>query len=154
MDLFKTGQARRIYSNGFFDAMRSRTMDINLAENPYPDLCIVRSILLASRIGFSIGPRLVHYIVHYSEKYGLEELLQIQRTHYGLVRWSTRDLQFWIRGLREHYRRSRNEPFPLPEVEGLQQDLWASTNWEFATESLTGPRERAVSPVARSAAFD
>ncbi|SRR6266566_26057 len=155
VDVFKTGRARRIHSHGFFEALRSRTIDVNLVQNPYPDLCIVRSMLLASRLGFSIGPRLVDYIVHYSEKYDLEELLEVQRSHYGLVRRSIRDLRFWIRGLREHHRRSRNDPFPLPDVEGLQQDLWASTNWEFAAESLARLKQDGPSSVARSeVAFD
>lgn len=46
---------------GFFDSIERRTIDINLEANPYPLLCLAKSLNLASRLGFSIGPGLSQF---------------------------------------------------------------------------------------------
>lgn len=48
----------RIYSKGFFESVCSREIDLNYAANPYPEKAVARSLTLASRIGFSVGPAL------------------------------------------------------------------------------------------------
>ena len=49
---------REIYTHGFFEAMLTRTLEINCEANPYPILCVVRSLLMAAKLNFSIGPKL------------------------------------------------------------------------------------------------
>jgi hypothetical protein len=51
-------RAGRIYSRGFFEGIVKRTIDINFEPNPYPGEAVIRSMALAGRIGFSVGPRL------------------------------------------------------------------------------------------------
>ena len=48
----------RIYSKGFFESIGKREIDLNFISNPFPEKAVVRSLALASRIGFSVGPAL------------------------------------------------------------------------------------------------
>lgn len=80
-----TKQKRTIYSHGFFEAFLNRTVEINLEENPYPALCIVRSLLTTSRLNFAMGPLLTRYILHHRRNIEIEELLSVQRNHYGRI---------------------------------------------------------------------
>src|SRR5712692_641684 len=52
------GQERRLYSHGFFEAIAARVVDINLESNPFPALCVIRSLLTAARLNFEISHRL------------------------------------------------------------------------------------------------
>lgn len=57
--LLKPGE---IYSKGFFEGIRNRVIDVNFAINPYPEKVVVRSLSLARRIEFSVGPRLAELV--------------------------------------------------------------------------------------------
>ena len=52
------GRARRIYAHGFFESLLNRCIDINLEDNPFPELCVVRSLVTAVRLRFSLGRKL------------------------------------------------------------------------------------------------
>jgi len=54
-DCLKIG---RIYSSGFFKSVIKRVIDINYPSNPFPERAVARSLALAGRIGFSVGPTL------------------------------------------------------------------------------------------------
>jgi len=60
------GRAREIYANGFFPSLLSRCIDINLEDNPFPDLCVIRSLITAVRLRFALGRRLAKYILHHA----------------------------------------------------------------------------------------
>lgn len=50
-----------IYENGFFQAVRTRTLEINCEPNPFPLICVVRSLILAAQADFWIGSRLAEF---------------------------------------------------------------------------------------------
>lgn len=56
-----SGRPTRVYERGFFRAIHERTVDVNLEDNPSPVLCLVRSLDLAARLHFAIGPRLARF---------------------------------------------------------------------------------------------
>jgi hypothetical protein len=93
------GQQRALYTHGFFEALESKSVEINLKENPFPALCVVRSLLTAARLNFSIGPALGDYIVRYARDSSIRELVEVQRSHYGVVRVPEPRLDAWINSI-------------------------------------------------------
>ena len=98
------GRARCIYSGDdqFFDGLLSRTLELNREDNPYPSLCVVRSLVMSSAIDFAIGPRLARYIAGVGPTISSVELEAIQVKHYGKIRQRADLLRRWI----EHIVRS------------------------------------------------
>jgi len=86
------GSGRKIYEYGFFDSLLSKTIEINLHENPYPELCVVRAVMIALSTGFALGPKLVDYIVRYLHDLEPELFEIVQRKHYGRVKKSAEEL--------------------------------------------------------------
>jgi hypothetical protein len=84
---------RDVYSAGFFQGLDSKTLEVNLAANPFPALCIARAMVLATTLDFWIGRTLAEYIVRETSMLSSEELEQIQRTHYGDVRLSAKSVR-------------------------------------------------------------
>jgi hypothetical protein len=72
-----------VYEHGFFDALRTRTVEINFEENPNELGCLTRALVTAHRCKFDIGPKLVRYIVEKSSKNSVADIMDFQFTHYG-----------------------------------------------------------------------
>jgi len=85
----------RVYSHGFFEGIQSRTLDINLEENPFPELCTVRALITASSLQFALSRRLAEYLLYYLRRTSFEELMSIQLSHYGFVRCNLETLIEW-----------------------------------------------------------
>jgi hypothetical protein len=125
VDVWPTpGCSRNIYSGDdqFFDGILSKTLEINREENPFPSLCVVRSLLMAAGIDFAIGPRLVRYIASHGGGIALDELEEIQRKHYGAIRQVGLTLQEWIKRIIEFHVKNPDTSFRLPLHR--QQTLW------------------------------
>jgi hypothetical protein len=88
---------RQVVECGFFESLSSRTLEINYAPNPFPALCIARSLIMAAKLEFLIGLSLARYIANYSEVSSVEDLLEAQVSHYGQVRCQRNELQRWLR---------------------------------------------------------
>jgi len=114
----RPGRARLVHSRGFFEAVLSRTLDINLEENPFPDSCVVRSLVLSAKYRFHIAPRLVRYIVKQGMRIAPEQFDVLQLRHYGRVFWLGHEIEAWIRTLAKHLQLHPNDPARSPiEVE-------------------------------------
>jgi hypothetical protein len=109
----KQGVKREIYSKGFFEAILTNTIDINLEDNPNPEGCIVRALHVANKYSFKIGQKLAKYIAHFTHKTEMEELEQIFRNRY-LTRTTTDTLNFWINSIKEQLKTSQKSPVQLP----------------------------------------
>lgn len=99
---------RRIYSGDdqFFKAIIDRVIEVNRIENPFPELCVVRSLVLASELRFGIGPRLAQYIAAHGSVMSPDELESIQRRHYGKIRVTGDALRQWITTVTDFSRHS------------------------------------------------
>lgn len=95
----KPGRARRICEQQFFDALSARTLEINLAENRFPDLSVVRALVTAARLDFSIGPKLREYILIHGCPLSERDFEEIQIGHYGKVRCFGALMKTWIESL-------------------------------------------------------
>jgi hypothetical protein len=119
----------QIFSNGFFESIVSRTIEINLEENPFPETCVVRSLMMASMLHFSIGPRLAAYISRYSRRASLHELQRIQKEHYGYIGLDGEDLRCYFKAINAQLHRSKNAVVSLPlrqmklEEQGRKADM-------------------------------
>lgn len=139
IELVPKGARRRVAECGFFDALTTRTLEINYAPNPFPSVCIVRSLIMAAKLRFSLGPHLAAYISNYAESNSVNELVDAQRSHYGTVRCDKKELQRWLSRIRA----AVNAGLPkveLPITSSRQLALW--TDWppthEHGTIMLAG----------------
>jgi len=111
---WKKDSEDEIFSNGFFEGILSRTLEINLEENPFPETCALRSLMVASALNFGIGPKLAAYISHYSKNASLKELQRIQKVHYGSIIWDGEDLRSCFNAIDAQLSQSRNSIVFLP----------------------------------------
>ena len=120
------GGQRKIYSyeDRFFEGLLTQTIEINYAENPYPYLCVVRSLILAEKTGFAVGSELARFIVEYGSEAEAADLEQAQRKHYGIVRWSGDMLKEWIAHLQKSLAQSGGKSIILPPPPDQQLPLW------------------------------
>ncbi len=74
-----------LYGNIFFQALSSRTLDIVLENNPFPDLCILRAFVLKEKYNMSFSQRMKNYILDHCTDVSktLSNLTSIQQSHYG-----------------------------------------------------------------------
>lgn len=120
-----------VIQHGFFEAMRQKILDINFAENPYPDLSVVRSLYYADRFGFGISGRLTAYLRHHIREAGVPALIAAQRRHYGRVIYDESHLQ-WLSGVLGGHPAGEVQAgalFPprvaqIPLSQQLQEHLW------------------------------
>src|SRR5262249_14739947 len=96
------GRPRGIAEHGFLEAMRTRTIDINLEPNPFPELCVVRTLALARNLRLSLSSRLVQSLARQLRPPGTAELLAVQLAPYGSPRVTAARLDVWRRELGKH----------------------------------------------------
>lgn len=98
------GSRRAIFSGNdqFFEGIRSRTVELNRDDNPFPELTVVRAIVLASELRFKIGPLLASYIGDIGPSMSKEVIEQIQVKHYGHTRIESSRLHEFIATVAQH----------------------------------------------------
>ncbi len=128
------GRARQVYGRTFFRSIQERLLEINLEENPFPGLCVVRSLVIARKLNFAIGPRLIRFIAHHGSRMDVEEFEAMQLTHYGRIRINRPELQQALRTVREKSRSVKLRPVELPKAKQLD---WDFGRWPYSTESQT-----------------
>jgi len=77
---------RKLFEAGFFEVMSTKMIEINLEENPCPELCIVRSLLTTGRMDFTIGPRPPKHLFLRGEAMDVTTLAETQIRHYGEIK--------------------------------------------------------------------
>ena len=117
------GEVGEIFEAWFFDAVRKKTLDINLEENPYPALAAVRALATAKKLKFSMTARLARYIVDTERHLGAGALVSVQDAHYGLVRFRQKEIQFLVRHLARELQ-GNTSSVTLPSTKLRQLSLW------------------------------
>lgn len=86
----RRGHARRIFSTDdqFFHGIINRTIEINREVNPFPELCVVRALVMAANLQWKVGCRLLSYLAKHGSRMSPSDFEAIQKTHYGKVQWS------------------------------------------------------------------
>lgn len=122
----KPGRARKIRANGFFEAIAEQVLEINKEENPFPMLCVVRTLITAARLQFSISRRLCKYLLHHSRSTSAEELVDVQLKHYGTCTRTAEEFCTWLEFLRVHHRSGavRGAILPVRRPHQLEFSEW------------------------------
>jgi hypothetical protein len=105
-----------IHDGGLFEAVTSRTLEINFEPNPSPVQCVVRSLVTAAQLRFAIGPKLARYLTAQGQKVSAEELAEVGRAHYGHLRWDFSALRAWLDALRDEPTPEALSPLGLPAL--------------------------------------
>jgi hypothetical protein len=122
-EIFTTqGKQRRIYSHGFLEAVKRRVVDINFEPNPFPALCVVRSLITAIKLNFSMSRRLAEYIVLHGIQTPNETLMQAQESHYGKIPIGSSRMAEYLSYI-EHQLGAGSDTIQLPTTRAEQLDL-------------------------------
>jgi hypothetical protein len=120
----RPGKARHIHANGFFEAVSNRVLDINYEENPFPILCVVRTLITAARLQYSISPRLCRYLLHYGRSSSPEEMVDVQIKHYGMCKRTAEEFHSWLRFVGAEHRGAGTKGLTLPVAKSRQLELF------------------------------
>jgi len=117
------GHRRKIYSGDdqFFKGILEEKIEINREENPYPTLCVVRSLVMASSTGFAFGPRLARYLATRGATISDAELVDTQTKDYGRTLHSIDTLRRWLDYVTECYKQDNRS---VIEIAASQLELW------------------------------
>ncbi len=123
----RPGRSRTVYSGDdqFFEGVMSQTVEINREDNPFPTLCVVRALVLASSIGFAVGPRLARYLTVNGPGLSDAELEGMQLKHYGRIRCEVGTMRKWLEHVSSCHARNSRSPITLPVPKQLR--LWPET---------------------------
>jgi hypothetical protein len=123
IDLVPMGKGgRRIHASGFFEAVQTHTLDINLEENPFPELAAIRALITASKLGYHLSERLAKYVVYQTNKTPLEEFVDIQLKHYGSARFDANMINRWSKIIQRQI--GVQSVIRVPTDKPLQMSLW------------------------------
>ncbi len=88
------GRPRTLFSGNdqFFEGIINRTIELNRSDSPFPELTVVRAIVMASELRFKIGPRLASYISSVAASMSTDVVECVQISHYGTTRIDSRIL--------------------------------------------------------------
>lgn len=90
-----TGAIGPLHTHGFFDGVLAQTLEVNFEDNPSPALCVARSLTLATKLGYSIGPRLTRFLATHLNRLSVEELIGMQAAEGGSVRCNAEAIRQW-----------------------------------------------------------
>lgn len=119
------GRARSVYDNGFFEAINSRTLEVNFATNPHPISCVIRSLVTSHKLGYRLGPKLCRFIVQHASLGKIPDLMAVQRAHYGHIKLTKSFVRRWLIEIHEHVEAGKKSPLmPAGMQEATQTHLW------------------------------
>jgi hypothetical protein len=127
----RPGQARQIFSGDdqFFRGVLNRTIEINREQNPFPELCVVRALVMTAKLKWQVGQHLLHYLADHGSTMSASDFEEVQQKHYGTVQCRGEIFQRAIyevqRVLRQ--RTASAAELPLPG----QLSLWLESNQDF-----------------------
>ena len=118
----KDGKPRALFSghDQFFHGILSKTLELNRADSPFPELTVVRAVIMASELGFRIGPCLGAYIAEISTTLNEAAIDEIQAHHYGYSRMTGHTLKEIVQVISRRSLTQKN--IELPRIGQLH--LW------------------------------
>jgi hypothetical protein len=119
----RRGRPRPVFENGFIDGINARTIEVNFEPNPFPEICFVRALIMAAKLQFAIGPKLVDFLLRQWSVMPVERFLNAQASHYGTIRCNAAELTSWISAV-ETQSKARRGAVRLTVYSGRQLALW------------------------------
>lgn len=118
----RNGYVRRdVFENGFRSAISSRTLEVNLVENPFPFSCAARAMVIAGTQQMRLGRTLVEYLSCFSVGDHVDEIHRALTGHYRSLRISKDQLRAILRDVLSWRRAFPRLPMgPPPEMWFMQ----------------------------------
>jgi hypothetical protein len=118
----KDGKPRALFSghDQFFHGILSKTLELNRTDSPFPELTVVRAVIMASELRFKIGPCLGAYIAEIATTLSETAIDEIQENHYGYSRITGHTLKQIVQVISR--RSSTQNDIELPRIGQLH--LW------------------------------
>lgn len=123
----RRGQARAVYAQGLEKAEKRGALDIELRANPFPALCVVRSLRMASNRLLPLAPQLAEYCWRELAAHDLADFVDVQSSHYGSVSFTESSLRRIRARLERHLDRMPLFDFHVTR----QQQLWEDEQAAF-----------------------
>ncbi len=104
------GYHRNLYTanDSFFTGILRQEIEINKEDNPYPELCFIRSLVLAASLRWKIGPRLLQYLAKIGPQISKRDLESVQMKHYGRIELPSKILLGALSSIRQF---TETDPF-------------------------------------------
>lgn len=90
----------------FKNGINNRELSIINEDNPYPILCIVKSMEYRENFGLTFTDRLLWYIFRHKDKINRDECRIIQNGHYGYEKYSIGEINLFIREIEEYLKKA------------------------------------------------
>ena len=97
-----SAQPRTVHQHRFEESIQKKTVFLNLPQNPYPELCIVRAFALARKLDFALAADLVRHLASWSRATTRQKLELAIISHYHRQWFSGEELDRLVRQLRVH----------------------------------------------------
>jgi len=97
--VFLMAENKFLYNKKFEQGIKSRVLDIVYEPNPFPELCIVKTIEYVQKYGLRVSKGLRKYILRHFGRTN-KKLISIQLSHYGLIKYNERIINQFIEMLR------------------------------------------------------
>ncbi len=123
IELVARNARRRLVEHGFYQSLSLGLLEINYEPNPFPAVCIARSLIMAAKLKFSLGPSLARFVLTLSKWGSVDDLVQAQVSHYGRVRSESDELRLWLDDIRRAVA-SGAERIEVYASEERQIELW------------------------------
>lgn len=118
------GRARTIYSEGFFEAIARGCLSVNLPQNPFPELCVLRALLTAIKFNLAMTAELGDYIINHGSSISARDFTELQLSHYGSVRFDGNKVRSWIESIFEKRTVKKQLLIPPPILRPEQLKLF------------------------------
>ncbi|MGC3958566.1 MAG: hypothetical protein QM813_11675 [Verrucomicrobiota bacterium] len=117
---------RVIYESNFFSGWNSKTLEINLVQNPFPAVCVARTLTISRNFGFLISAGLAFYLYEILNKIAFSSIEGAQRKHYGQVKFEFKELRQIGRKIEKYLSGNITKPLALFPPRLSQPDLFES----------------------------
>ena len=104
--VFSLEKKKFFYRKEFEKGIGKRTLDIVYEPNPFPELCIVKSIEYIRKYGLTISQKLRRYILKNIERVS-NKLIPIQLSHYGRVWYDEATIKQFFEVIKSQQKRQR-----------------------------------------------
>lgn len=113
-----------IVDGGFYEAVRSRRLELNFEPTVSVELCVARALYVATKLNFKIGPRLSRYLSRARQTSSIDAVIAAQMSHYGRIRLERSELdRLWAHVVTASLE-GNGEPIELPLKREVQLLLW------------------------------
>lgn len=85
--IFHYNNKKFIYNQGFLKFLKTKKIDLVLAENPMPQLCIVNTLYYHHKFNLAISINLKKYCISYFFKYNEDDFNQVQLKHFKEIKY-------------------------------------------------------------------